>query len=480
MIRNTKVGEYFSWQRAKILSSRYQAHTMILTAEQILALAPDPASAKAGSGQANPAHWTGLGAHEQALWGLCQGSEKDPYRTQIDFSGPAFKCTCPSRKFPCKHGLGLYLLYAKQHASFTAKDAPPWVSDWLHSREQRSEKKAAEQADATPEQLAAKAQGAQKRQDKRMSNVAQGIAILDTWLADLAREGLAGLKSKPAATWEAMAARMVDAQASGLAARIRRAGMYIYGSSEGGWEIEVARELSQLALLSLCHQRIEQLPEALQQDIRGAISLVHMQEEAQAQAPLVDVWQVCGNNTQHDERISRRACYLRGQRSGRWAMLLQFAAGAQTLPSPLLPGTCYGGSLHFYPSATPLRAAFGSDMKLIAAPNDIGSGLVSDSFSAMLTDYAQRLAANPLLEHHPALLQVTPHYVAEPAPRWLVRQDNGDALEIDGSFRHPWLMHALAGGLPSKVFGLWNGRTLLPLALVTAQSFHSFDIESAR
>jgi uncharacterized Zn finger protein len=25
----------------------------------------------------------------------------------VDLSGPAFRCTCPSRKFPCKHGLAL-------------------------------------------------------------------------------------------------------------------------------------------------------------------------------------------------------------------------------------------------------------------------------------------------------------------------------------------------------------------------------------
>lgn len=34
---------------------------------------------------------------EAAVWGLCQGSGKDPYQTQIDLIGPAFRCSCPSR-----------------------------------------------------------------------------------------------------------------------------------------------------------------------------------------------------------------------------------------------------------------------------------------------------------------------------------------------------------------------------------------------
>ena len=41
-----------------------------------------------------------------------QGSAASPYQTGIDLSEPAFQCTCPSHKFPCKHGLGLFLLLA--------------------------------------------------------------------------------------------------------------------------------------------------------------------------------------------------------------------------------------------------------------------------------------------------------------------------------------------------------------------------------
>ena len=82
-----------------------------LTAEQILALAPDPASARAGQGLANARKWATLGCDMRSAWGECQGSAREPYRTQIDLSEPAFRCSCPSRKFPCKHGLGLFNLH---------------------------------------------------------------------------------------------------------------------------------------------------------------------------------------------------------------------------------------------------------------------------------------------------------------------------------------------------------------------------------
>src|SRR5262245_37016550 len=116
------------------------------TTEQILALAPDPASAKAGQGLATARKWLTLGADAQTAWGLCQGSGKDPYQTQIDLTEPAFHCSCPSRKFPCKHGLGLFLLLAGQPAAFKEKKTPDWVGEWIASRAKRAQQRVEKQA----------------------------------------------------------------------------------------------------------------------------------------------------------------------------------------------------------------------------------------------------------------------------------------------------------------------------------------------
>ncbi len=62
------------------------------TPEQILALAPDPNAARDVQKRANPSKWTTLGTAVQ------------PYQERIDLTEPAFKCSCPSHQFPCKHG----------------------------------------------------------------------------------------------------------------------------------------------------------------------------------------------------------------------------------------------------------------------------------------------------------------------------------------------------------------------------------------
>src|SRR3569832_652581 len=94
------------------------------TSDRIIALAPDASAAKSGRELANLRKWVTLGLNEQAIWGECQGSGAKQYQTLIDLSEPSFKCSCPSRKFPCKHSLGLFLLTDAQPAAFKQNAAP--------------------------------------------------------------------------------------------------------------------------------------------------------------------------------------------------------------------------------------------------------------------------------------------------------------------------------------------------------------------
>ena len=98
---------------------------MNLTLEQVLALAPDASSAAAGRKLASANAWSCLGSNEAAIWGECQGSAL--YQVRVDLADLTVKCSCPSRKFPCKHGLGLLLVLA-QHANAIPKADPPGLS----------------------------------------------------------------------------------------------------------------------------------------------------------------------------------------------------------------------------------------------------------------------------------------------------------------------------------------------------------------
>ena len=139
---------------------------MNFSEEQILSMAPDESSRKAGKELANPSKWLNRSHSERALWGECQGSGKYPYQTQIDLTNVSFKCTCPSRKFPCKHGLGLLLTFARDKKSFKEESEPGWVTEWLDRREEREEKKVGKQKEKKADPLAQA-----KRQENRLGEL---------------------------------------------------------------------------------------------------------------------------------------------------------------------------------------------------------------------------------------------------------------------------------------------------------------------
>ena len=110
---------------------------LTITSEQALATAPDANSAQAGRKLADPRHWRNLGHTSQALWGECQGGAL--YQTRVDLASLSVKCSCPSRKFPCKHALGLLVLAATEPAALPEGEPPQWVAEWLQRRVAKAE-----------------------------------------------------------------------------------------------------------------------------------------------------------------------------------------------------------------------------------------------------------------------------------------------------------------------------------------------------
>src|SRR5689334_18942051 len=105
-----------------------------LSRDEVLRMAPDASSAKSGHELAQPRKWVSIGADEIALWGECQGSGAKPYQVQVDWTDLTSKCSCPSRKFPCKHALGLMLIAATDSQSVASTAQPAWVNEWLTGR----------------------------------------------------------------------------------------------------------------------------------------------------------------------------------------------------------------------------------------------------------------------------------------------------------------------------------------------------------
>jgi SWIM zinc finger len=441
------------------------------TTEQILALAPDAASAKAGQGLAAVRKWLSLGADDHTAWGLCQGGGKDPYQTQIALDEPAFRCSCPSRKFPCKHGLGLFLLLAAQPAAFKEKQQPAWVAEWIVSRakrvQQRAEKQAKEQAGEKIVNVAAQA----KRAASREAKVVAGLQDLELWLRDIARGGLAAVQLQPPEFWERTAARLIDAQAPGAARLVREmAGVPATGE---GWQGRLLEGLSRLYLLIEGYKRIGELPEAVQIDIRTLIGWTQNQDELLQQQGVRDRWLVLGQRVEEEDRLRVQRIWLWGEENHRAALILHFAHGQQPLEASFVPGSVIEAELVFFPGAYPLRAIV---KERLGAPSlngrIIGYAKIADAHKV----FAGAAAANPWLEKFPmTLLKVMPlRRGNDRGEMWLVRDADGRAVQLAPHFEFGWTMLALSGGREIDVFGEWDGVHLLPLSAIAENRFAKF------
>jgi hypothetical protein len=91
---------------------------MVLTRGAIEALAPDQSALTAAAGLLKPAKWPVRAGSGNIVWGECQGSGANPYRVAADMDDGGAKCTCPSRKFPCKHALALMWMFLDDAAAF--------------------------------------------------------------------------------------------------------------------------------------------------------------------------------------------------------------------------------------------------------------------------------------------------------------------------------------------------------------------------
>ena len=451
---------------------------MILDAEAVLALAPDESSAKAARGLVAPAKWPTLGATEAAVWGECQGSGSKPYQTQVDRAGPAFRCSCPSRKFPCKHGLALLLLQAQDASRFTPGPPPAWVAEWLESRAAKAQKQEARreeqrQAEADPAALRAAAESsaaaAAKREAQRWARIDAAAADLQRWLADVIGRGLGAQSADQRPAWDTQAARLVDAQAPGLAQRVRQAAACLARASQA------ETLLAHLGLLQLaCDaiQRREQLAPAEQDDLRALLGWPLDRDEVLARGEAVsDRWWVMGQALQAiDARLTERRVWLIGQRSGRRALLLDHAFSGQGFTQSWRVFGQADTTLHFHPGSAVLRA-LADDPQGQPAPAGGSPGpapVPSEEAPWPLTSLASewagiatRTAARPWHALQPLLLSGA--VVLRDAAGAAV-QAGGERLPLRIGADALWPLLALGGGRPLALFGEWDGQALRPLA----------------
>ncbi len=391
--------------------------------------------------------WSDLGCDGSALWGSCRGSGKAPYLAAVDLTGPAYRCSCPSRKFPCKHAVGLLLCWSEGRIPTGA--APEFVTEWIAGRAARATAKPA--VDATPDPATV---------ERRTDRIAAGLGELERWLTDRITAGL-GSVTHDTATYDAIAARMVDAQAPGVAATLRSLPALV--ASDPDWPAPLLAAYARLHLLIRAFRDRDRLPDDLNVTVATHLGVPVRADDVRARPSVRDHWQVLAVRTAEEGRLLARRAWLLGRDSGRWALLLDFAHGsAQFATAAPIPGTIVDADLHFHPGAAPLRALLGTQH---GAPQPCPTPPATDLDTA-LDGYAGALAADPWLRSWPMLLaDVTPTVTGGV---WHVVDRAGRALPVGGDDAARWRLLAVSGGQPVTVCGTWDGTALIPVSVFDA------------
>ncbi len=418
----------------------------------VAGLAPDASSLRAGRGLASPAKWSELGATAGAVWGLCAGSGKNPYQTSVDLEGPAFKCSCPSRKFPCKHALGLLLLWSAGVVPDAAKPAD-FTQSWLETRAAKAA--APKRPASSPSEAPADPAAAERRAEKRAARVAAGLEDLDRWLCDQVRVGLVSV-DRSYAYFDGMAARMVDAQAPGVASWLRQIPSTVV--RDENWPRTLVQHYAGLHLLARAHGALETLPDGLGATVRAHVGYTTAREDVLATEAVRDRWCLLAVRDSNEARLLVRRTWLMGERSGRPALVLSFAAAGQVLDTIGVPGMSVEASLHFYPGSPALRAMVGERYSDPGAPGALpGATTVDDARSS----YAKAVGEDPWLASWPVLLSSVA--VGRGADGWCLYDATG-SLPLAGE--DPWVLLAVSGGSAVSVFAEQTGGDAVALSVV--------------
>lgn len=451
-------------------------------------IAPDQASLTAAKKLLKPAKWPLLEEGGDALiWGECQGSGPTPYRVVVSESDTGYKCTCPSRKFPCKHAIALMWIRADNIAPFSAGSPPQWVSDWLSRRRDPAKtpagkpvtdaksgprpsitatQLASEPDEASPEALA-KAEAAKVRNaKKRETLISGGIMAMEQWIEDQIERGLTGFDSRAEGDCGTLAKRLVDAKAGGLANRVSALPAQLFAIDEQHRPLRAARALASIYLMGQAYTRQSKLSEELRADLRQAVGWTMTREALLADASCLresGQWRVMAARDEvQPDKLRRIETWLENTgESRRKALLLDFVPVSGGATGTMFePGEMLDAELVFYPSPVPLRAQI-ADQRGTKAPARGWEG-AADTLATALEVWREALSLKPWLNGLPVSFGGA-----------TVRGSGGRLFACEGEHAVPIaaevqdLAAPLAEAGEISLFGLWDGYEFSPMLAAT-------------
>lgn len=437
---------------------------MNISITQVDSLAPDLSSSKAGKELAVLSKWQNIGLDNGVIWGECKGSGSSPYKSQIDTNDFSFKCNCPSRKFPCKHGLGLLYLYIENKDKFIY-EMPLWVEEWIKSRSDKKKKKENKKDSTKIIDYEKRA----KTEEKRIQMVNEGLNELEIWIQDFIRRGFESIKSESYSFFNQTALRMVDYKAPALSRKIKE----LSSISSSGKENDILLEkLSKLYLLINAFRNINILPYPMQEDIKSQIGFTKNQDELLNLESVKDEWFIIGCLIEEEDNIKTKKIFIFGIKTKKIAMILDFSVSNKPFTNiDLVSGKSFKGEIIFYPSNLELRAII-KNKEFINSKN-IYNYIPDLNIDDVYNLYSQSLVKNPFIEKIPCFIKNIFIYSRSENEFILFDFDN-NMIPLNKRFKEAFQAIIFSKNQEFALFGEFNGQDFMPISAFNQKEFNFF------
>ncbi|MBQ9140787.1 MAG: SWIM zinc finger family protein [Lachnospiraceae bacterium] len=192
-----------------------------ITEQQIIAMAPNQSAVANAKKISQKGGFVRLecSADDTFYLGECSGSGKSNYITSVDFidaASPVCRCTCPSRQFPCKHGLAL-LFEISAKKTFGVCEIPDDIQKKREKKQARAEKaenSAGATVEMTEEEAAKKkasaAKSAKNAKVKKIKKQLEGLELAEKLVTDLMKAGLGTMGGTALKTYEQLSKQLGD------------------------------------------------------------------------------------------------------------------------------------------------------------------------------------------------------------------------------------------------------------------------------
>ncbi len=421
---------------------------MISSPDDLLRLAPDAKSLEAGRRLFYSRRWRLVGGDGQWLWGeWVYGSGQRATESAVHLTAGHFVCNCRARERPCAHGLALVLMLKNDQERITVGQPPSWVRSVQHQADRQAKPKPLKDAEAADE-----------RQGERLALMGAGVEELELRLLDFARRGIADTLAQGPEPFLAAATHLADAKLPGPAGLLRR----LARLGRDGTEADIARTLGDLYLFVRAWKNRRTLPPDRHAELLQFAGVNIRKEELLARPGLEDHWLVLGTAEGQEDRLRFRRTWLRGEKSRRFALVLDYAFGEMPFERSWPLAASFQGKAYYYPGSYPQRALLPSTTPG-GRPYD---GLVGyPSFVELRANYQKALAVNPWLYAYPVYLSAaTPTLASGQAG---LADANGEEMPLHPEYDNFFSLLAISGGGALAVFAEFDGYRLLPLSVVT-------------